>query len=166
MTLKYLTVRMTALLYLMIGGGFQLQAQEMRELLSTNAQTDMHRGTAAHIDYVQLLPQPINAGQSATQTRTKLPRQPLDLNTTSLEDLMTVPGMDERQARRIIAYRNKAGQFYTVDDLLLVRGIDPKRLEMLRVWVKVKRNDVAMPIDPQKAEPAPAVASPDVGVAP
>jgi competence protein ComEA len=41
-------------------------------------------------------------------------------------------------AQRIIEYRQTHGRFQSVDELLEVRGIGPKRLENMRPYVVVK----------------------------
>ncbi len=52
----------------------------------------------------------------------------ININTATLEQLMTLPGIGEVLAGRIIAYRQENGDFQTVHDLLLVSGIGEKRL--------------------------------------
>ncbi len=63
--------------------------------------------------------------------------QPIDLNSATLEQLRAIPGMDEILASRIIAYRDRAGQFSDVNDLLFVQGMTRDKLEKLKPYVKV-----------------------------
>ncbi len=60
----------------------------------------------------------------------------LDLNTASKEKLMFINGIGPVLAERIIAGR----PYKTVDDLLKVKGIGPKKLEKIRPYVVVGKD--------------------------
>jgi competence protein ComEA len=60
----------------------------------------------------------------------------LDLNTATVEQLDTLPGVGEVTAQRIIAYRD-AHPFTSVDDLRQVSGIGDRRFEVLKDLVTV-----------------------------
>jgi competence protein ComEA len=64
------------------------------------------------------------------------PSAPLDLNTATVEQLDTLPGVGEVTAGRIVAYRS-AHPFTSVDELLEVPGIGQRRFEQLRDLVTV-----------------------------
>jgi competence protein ComEA len=64
------------------------------------------------------------------------PSAPLDLNTATLEQLDTLPGVGEVTANRIITYRS-AHPFTTVDELLEVPGIGQRRFDQLKELVTV-----------------------------
>ena len=53
----------------------------------------------------------------------------ININTASHADLVTLPGIGEVLAQRIIDYRNTYGPFRTVAELTNVSGIGTKRLE-------------------------------------
>jgi len=59
---------------------------------------------------------------------------PLDLNAATEAELMTLPGIGPELARRIVEGR----PFRSVDDLARVKGIGPKKLEVVRPLVLVK----------------------------
>lgn len=56
---------------------------------------------------------------------------PVNINTASVEELMTLPGIGETFARRIVEYRETFGPFDSVTDLLAVEGIGTGRLEAI-----------------------------------
>ena len=54
---------------------------------------------------------------------------PINLNTATKEELMTLDGIGEKLAERIIAYRLEGNCFYSVDEITLVDGIGDSFLE-------------------------------------
>lgn len=60
---------------------------------------------------------------------------PVHLNTATLEQLDTLPGVGPATAAKILAYRQEHGAFASVDELDAVPGIGPTRLEALRELV-------------------------------
>lgn len=57
---------------------------------------------------------------------------PVHLNTATLEQLDSLPGIGPVTAQKILDYRQQHGAFASVDDLDAVPGIGPARLEQLR----------------------------------
>lgn len=47
----------------------------------------------------------------------------VDINTASVQELETLPGIGEKRAREIIAYRETNGRFETIEDIQKISGI-------------------------------------------
>lgn len=62
---------------------------------------------------------------------------PIDLNTATLEELCTLPGIGEVLAGRILDYREAAGGFLQPEELMNVSGIGEKTYEKLKDLVTV-----------------------------
>src|SRR5690606_13227014 len=71
-----------------------------------------------------------------------LPKKPLDLNAAGEKALLALPGVGPSTARAIIAHREARGSFRNVDDLMQVKGIGLKKLEVLRPYLRV-----TLPVD-------------------
>lgn len=78
--------------------------------------------------------QPLRSGRKTS------PSETIDLNTASLEQLMTLPGIGPAMAERIVASRTTQGPFQSVNDLTRIRGIKGKTLEKLLPFVTVNGN--------------------------
>ncbi len=65
------------------------------------------------------------------------PAQLINLNTATVQQLDTLPGVGPVMAAAIVAWRDANGKFTSVDQLGEVDGIGPGRLEKLRPLVRV-----------------------------
>ena len=76
------------------------------------------------------------ASAEAEDTRpdSLLPGERIDINTADVYDLQRLPGIGEKRAQDIIAYREEHGPFQTLDGLTDVSGIGPVILDNLREY--------------------------------
>ncbi|XP_071447787.1 endonuclease/exonuclease/phosphatase family domain-containing protein 1-like isoform X2 [Hetaerina americana] len=63
---------------------------------------------------------------------------PIDINTASVFELMSVRGLNQELAANIVAYRDRRGPFRSVDDLARVKGLGTWRLNSMRSQFCVK----------------------------
>lgn len=78
------------------------------------------------------VPRPLPTPLSQEELDTRI-----DLNTATFDQLITLPGIGEVTAERILIFRKERGRFRYVEDLLFVRGIGEKKLSGLRDLVYV-----------------------------
>ena len=98
------------------------------------------------------LPEPESTDESATAPSATLPptapptsapaSEPLpagvvNLTTASAEELMTLPGIGETLARRIVEYRETHGGFHSIEEVQNVSGIGEKRFAAIRESITV-----------------------------
>ena len=55
------------------------------------------------------------------------PKFQVDLNTAEEAELLLLPGVGETLAKRIIEHRNENGSFKRNEDIMLIKGIGPKK---------------------------------------
>lgn len=86
----------------------------------------------------------------------KPPAAPVNLNTATSEELQTVPGIGPATAEKILLMRKNYGAFKSVDDLLAIKGLGPKRLEKMRKYLTVgKTTTSSRPAAPTKSAAPP-----------
>ncbi|MDT7041278.1 helix-hairpin-helix domain-containing protein [Candidatus Nitronereus thalassa] len=67
----------------------------------------------------------------------------IDLNLSTAQELESLPGVGPTLAERIIEYRTKLGGFSSINSLEQVKGIGPKKLQVISPLVTVHPNIVA-----------------------
>jgi competence protein ComEA len=86
--------------------------------------------------------------QSPAPAAAAAPTKPaINLNTATIDQLETLPGIGRKTAERIVEYRTKAGGFKRIEDLMNVKGIGEKSFLKLKPLVVV----------PPKTDKAPGV---------
>ena len=62
----------------------------------------------------------------------------IDINISTAEEITSIPGVGEVLAARIVAYRDKHGNYHYENDLLNVKGIGKKKLEKIREYIRIE----------------------------
>jgi competence protein ComEA len=78
------------------------------------------------------------------------PTGKVDLNTASVEQLTTLPGVGAKLAARIVEYRDHSGGFKSTQELLNVKGIGEKSFSKLEPHISVGKASASKPA-PAKA---------------
>jgi competence protein ComEA len=61
----------------------------------------------------------------------------VDINEANIETLALLKGVGEKRAKAIVAYRELHGKFNSVEDLLNVKGIGQRMLELNKERIKL-----------------------------
>jgi competence protein ComEA len=77
-------------------------------------------------------PQGAAGGGAAGAAGPAATKGPVHLNSATVEELDTLPGIGPVTAEKIVAHREKHGAFRSVDELEAISGIGPKRIDQLR----------------------------------
>lgn len=65
-------------------------------------------------------------------------KQRINLNTASVEELMTLSGIGESKANSIIEYRTKVGKFQSIEELMNISGIGEAMFERVKNSVTIQ----------------------------
>jgi len=65
------------------------------------------------------------------------PAAKVNLNTATVDQLTTLPGVGAKLAARIVEYRQKSGRFGSAQELMNVRGIGEKNFQKIEAWLTV-----------------------------
>jgi len=95
-----------------------------------------------HVHIPTRVPPPTATPQPALVTATPTsevasPEARVNLNTATLAELLTLPGIGETRAQAILAYRAEHGPFTRIEELQNVSGIGPVTYEKLAPYVTV-----------------------------
>lgn len=81
----------------------------------------------------------------------------VNVNTASAQQLALLPHVGPSVAERIVEHRTKNGQFKSIEDLALVKGIGAKTLAQLKPYVSVSgETTLAAKVKSAKAPAAPS----------
>jgi competence protein ComEA len=108
-------------------GGLLPEADPQRLNLAANLQEGQEIRVPAKVT-----PVPASA---ASAPETASPSK-INLNTATLDQLDSLPGIGPSLAQRIIEYRTNSGPFQSVDDLLKIKGIGQSLVDKIRELVE------------------------------
>lgn len=97
----------------------------------------MTRTLAALIVAAVLLALPAAAQTPAPRQDASKAAAPVNLNTATVEQLESLPGIGARTAALIVEYRQKNGPFKKVEDLMNVKGIGERSFLKLKTLITV-----------------------------
>jgi competence protein ComEA len=86
----------------------------------------------------------------------KPPAHPININTAGSSDLQQVPGIGPSTAQEILDTRKSYGSFKSVDDLLSIKGIGPRKLEKMRKYLTVGKPPSKKQSSPPQTAAAPS----------
>ncbi|MBW6458241.1 MAG: helix-hairpin-helix domain-containing protein [FCB group bacterium] len=69
------------------------------------------------------------------RTESKLPAEPVNINTAGLMEIEALPNIGMGKAKDIIDHRDKNGPFRSLEELTKVKGIGEKTLEKLKPFI-------------------------------
>lgn len=95
------------------------------------------------MEFVNVSGQPVSDQKSAESVKAVglHDRSVVDLNRATADELEALPGIGAVLAQRVIAFRESAGRFQTVEDLRAVKGIGAKKFDRLKSLVTVSTGE-------------------------
>ena len=61
-----------------------------------------------------------------------------NINTASIQELDTLPGIGEATANKIVNYREEKGKFNSIEEIKNVNGIGDKKYEELKTLISIE----------------------------
>ena len=65
------------------------------------------------------------------------PDYPLDINTATAEEFMTIDGIGEHKAKLIVAYREQYGDYSNIYELTKIKGITAEYIKSIEAYITV-----------------------------
>lgn len=128
------TAERRVLQFLIAGFVIGLGVKLARELVASPTKFD-YSGTDSTFAARSAIRVEIPAEKDEPPAKPEEPAGPVHVNRASKEELMSLPGVGEVMAERIMLERQDNGPFTSLDDLKRVRGIGQKRTEQLKPLV-------------------------------
>jgi comEA protein len=76
--------------------------------------------------------------KSLSKKEQKLEGKQININTAAKDELMQLPGVGEKTALLIMEYRENNSGFKTIEDIMEVKGIGPKKFDKMKKYLKVE----------------------------
>jgi competence protein ComEA len=114
------------------------------DLSGLNLAAPLQDGERVHIPFQRPTQSPFDevtpgGSEPSAQNETPIPASPglININTATLSELDTLPGIGEIKAQSIIDYRNANGPFESIEDILAVTGIGPVTFDGIKQLITV-----------------------------
>lgn len=65
----------------------------------------------------------------------------INLNEASVQELVTIKGIGQKYAEKIIEYRENNGKFEKIEDIMKVKGIGKKKFEKIKDIISVEQEE-------------------------
>lgn len=79
----------------------------------------------------------MTGSEKSSGTKMSSPKGKININTASAAELIALPGIGEKTAEKIIAYRKENGKFKKIEDIQNVKGIAEKKFEKIKNMITV-----------------------------
>lgn len=79
----------------------------------------------------------INSKTTITTTTEKIINYPININSCSLEELLTIKGLGDIKAKKIIEYRDANGLFKSIEDIKNINGIGDALFNKIKEFITV-----------------------------
>jgi len=138
-------ISLLAIAFLFFTAGWFLRGEHSAEPLQIETQRTLTQTATASSTPASASPSVSPAGtsptanvnQTAAGDEETAQTEKVNLNTATLEQLQTLPGIGEKRAADILADREANGSFSTPEDLIRVKGIGESILENLLDYITV-----------------------------
>ncbi len=80
----------------------------------------------------------LTGGDGESPALELLPGEKLDINTSTAQELMKLPGIGEVLSQAIVDYRQKNGDFSCIEDIMNVDGIGEGRFSAIEEYICVR----------------------------
>ncbi|MCR5207816.1 MAG: helix-hairpin-helix domain-containing protein [Eubacterium sp.] len=117
---------------LLIGGAFILTALSQPELYVEEKELPVSSAYSISVKENESAPEDDNVPAPAVT-----PEYPLNINTATLEELMTIEGIGEKKASAIIEYRNYLGGYTSVEQLMEIEGFGEETYKSIAGYLTV-----------------------------
>lgn len=78
-----------------------------------------------------------NPSQTTPTTESTALSTKVNINTATIDELASLPGIGETLAQRIVAYREENGDYYSIYELEVISGIGDGKLEAIKDLITV-----------------------------
>lgn len=80
----------------------------------------------------------LNSENGSSKLSGEIPYKSININTATKEEFISLPGVGESIAEKIIAYRDERKGFKKIEDMLNVNGIGKKKFEKIKEYIKAE----------------------------